>query len=84
MIAVALMALAAAGFMVRARIRSAALASAWVGMCFGVGIFVIEIISLHAVDAVLYHPVGPVLVIAVLWVAASAWVGVAALIAARR
>jgi hypothetical protein len=84
MIAVAAVALLAAGLMVRARIRSAALASAATGLCFGFSIFVIEAVSLHAVDAVLYHKVGPVLVVAFFWTAASAWIGVSAFTAARR
>jgi hypothetical protein len=84
MIAVALVVLLIAGFAVRGRIHSAALASAVTGLCFAVSIFVIEAISLHTVDAVLYHFLGPFKVIAFLWLAASTWVGLAALIAAHR
>jgi hypothetical protein len=84
MMVVAGVALLAAGLAVRARIQSAALASAGTGLCFGFSIFVMEAISLHAVDAVLYHRVGPVWVVCVFWVAASAWMGVAALTAVRR
>jgi hypothetical protein len=84
MIGVALILLLAAGLTARARIHSAALASATTGLCLAFGIFVIEAISLHAVDAVLYHALGPVKLIALFWLAACAWTSLAALIAARR
>jgi hypothetical protein len=79
MIVVALMMLFAVGFTARARIQSAAFASAVTGLCFAISIFVIEAISLHAVDAALYHALGPVKVIAFFWLAASAWTSAAAL-----
>jgi hypothetical protein len=84
MIAVALVVLLAAGLSVRVRIHSAALASAVTGLCFAISIFVIEAISLHAVDAVLHHSLGPLKVIAFFWLTACAWTGLAALIAAHR
>jgi hypothetical protein len=84
MIAFALVVLVAAGLTARARIHSAALASAVTGLCFATSIFVVEAISLHAVDAVLYRGLGPVKVIAIFWLSACAWTGLAAFIAARR
>jgi hypothetical protein len=84
MILVAVVALLSAGLVVRSRIQSAALASAALGLCFGISIFVMEAISLHAVDALLYHRLGPVLVLAFLWVAASTWISWAAITEARR
>ncbi len=78
MTVVALTALIASVSVARSRIQSAALASAVMGVCFAVSVFVIEAISLHAVDAVLYHPLGPVKVIALFWLAASAWISLAA------
>jgi hypothetical protein len=78
MIVVALIALLACAFVARARIPSRALASAVFGVCCAVSIFVIEAISLHAVDAVLYRELGPVKVIAVFWLATSAWISLAA------
>jgi uncharacterized membrane protein len=84
MIACALVALIAAGLAVRARIQSAALSRAAMGLCFGICIFVIETISLNAVDAVLYQALGPLKGIAFFWLAASTWISWAALIASRR
>jgi succinate dehydrogenase/fumarate reductase cytochrome b subunit len=78
MIVVALTALITAAWMARTRVQSAATASAAMGVCFAVSIFVIEAISLHAVDAVLYRALGPVKVIALFWLAASAWISLAA------
>jgi len=43
-----------------------------------------EVISLHGVDAVLYRPVGPVILIAPLWAGCAGLVALAALAAARR
>jgi hypothetical protein len=84
MIAVAALMLLAAGYAARARIHSNAYVSAVMAVCFAVGIFVIEAISLHAIDALLYRPVGPVLVIAFFWLAVSTWISFSALMAARR
>jgi hypothetical protein len=78
MIVVASAALIAAVLIARSRIQSAVMASAVTGVCFAVSIFVIEAISLHAVDAVLYRELGPVKVIALFWLAASAWISMAA------
>ncbi|MBB5687113.1 hypothetical protein [Sphingobium boeckii] len=36
-----------------------------------VGLFLLEMISLHAIDAILYRPIGPLMVITYLWIAAS-------------
>jgi hypothetical protein len=83
MTVVALTALIASVSAARFRIQSAGLASAVMGVCFAVSIFVIEAVSLHAVDAVLYHPLGPVNVIALFWLAASAWISLAALKSTR-
>ncbi len=63
--------------------NSAAGKSAMVGGCCGFGIFTIEAISLHQVDALLYAHWGPIKVIAVFWTAASAWVSWSALQALR-
>jgi len=41
-------------------------------------LFVVETISLHAIDRVLYRPVGPVLLIAYLWLATSLGVVISA------
>jgi hypothetical protein len=83
MIAFALVVLLAAGLAARSRIHSAVFASAVTAHCFAVSIFVIEAISLHAVDAFFYFDAGPIKVIAFFWLAASAWVGLAALTSAR-
>lgn len=66
-------------FAARSRIQSASLALATVGMGFAVGIFVIEAISLHAVDLWMYREFGPLKLIALLWLTASAWICWAAL-----
>ena len=84
MIAVAVLMLLAAGYAGRVRIHSKAFVSAVIAVCFAVGIFVIEAISLHGIDSMLYRPVGPVLVIAFFWLAASTWISWTALMAARR
>jgi hypothetical protein len=48
-----------------------------------IGLFLMETVSLHAIDALLYQPVGPILLIAFLWALLCA--GVAALaVSARR
>jgi hypothetical protein len=44
--------------------------------CVVVALFALEMISLHAIDAVLYRLIGPVMLIAVLWVACAAAVAV--------
>lgn len=84
MIAVAVIILLAAARMARVRIHSKACVSGAMAVCFAVGIFVIETISLHGIDTLLYRQVGPVLGIAFFWLAASTWISWAALIAARR
>jgi hypothetical protein len=49
-----------------------AVAPAVLASCAVVGLFALEMISLHAIDAVLYRLVGPVMLIAVLWAACAA------------
>lgn len=49
-----------------------------------VALFLLEMISLHAIDAILYRPIGPLMAIAYLWIAASAVTGIAALRYPRR
>ncbi|MEO7728428.1 MAG: hypothetical protein ABIS45_14330 [Burkholderiales bacterium] len=46
-------------------------------------LFAIETVSLHALDAVYYRPIGPVLMIAWLWAATAAGISVAASCACR-
>jgi hypothetical protein len=60
----------------------AAATLAIVGTAMGVALFVAETISLHRIDAVMYAEVGPLVVLAWMWIATSAFVIVAAL--ARR
>ena len=84
LIAAALVVLLAVRFKVRTQVGSPSFHSALTGACFAVSIFLIEAISLHDVDALLYHPVGPVLAIAFLWLAASTWISWFALTAQRR
>ena len=47
-----------------------------------IGLFLMETVSLHAIDALLYQPVGPILLIAILWALLCA--GVALLAASAR
>jgi hypothetical protein len=46
------------------------------------GLFMVETISLHGIDAILYTPIGPFMVIAGLWVAAATVIALAASYAA--
>jgi hypothetical protein len=49
-----------------------------------VSLFVVESISLHGIDAIMYASVGPVLAIALFWAAAAAIVTASALRSAHR
>lgn len=53
---------------------------ALIGTGIGGGLFLVEIISLHAVDRVLYQPMGPILLIGWLWLGLSLGTGVAAVL----
>lgn len=62
-------------------------AGAWLaftGAMLSVGIWCSEIISLHAMDAFLYHPIGPEMVINFLWLAACTMTSVGILADAAR
>jgi hypothetical protein len=65
----------AAFFSLRLLIRMRGLAMsaqlAFVGTVFVFALYVLELISLHAIDAILYRPIGPVLLIGWLWMAGS-------------
>lgn len=49
-----------------------AAAPAVLASCAVLGLFALEMISLHAIDAVLYRLIGPVMLIALLWAACAA------------
>lgn len=73
LLAVALLAGVAGGVAVLRWCRShRAAAPAVLASCAVVGLFALEMISLHAIDAVLYRLIGPVMLIALLWVACAA------------
>lgn len=59
-------------FLVRRRVRAGAARLAVAATIGILAVFAIETVSLHALDAVFYHPVGPVLAIAWLWLMAAA------------
>lgn len=67
----------------RWRRRDPEAAWAFVGTIVAVTLFVTESVSLHAVDTVMYTPMGPIVAIAAGWAAAAAIVTVSALRAAR-
>jgi hypothetical protein len=54
------------------RAKSSISLAAWLGTVAILVCFVIETISLHALDALMYYPVGPFLIIAFWWAGASA------------
>ena len=69
--------------LVRLRRIDAAAMVAVIASAVALWLFVIEAISLHAVDALMYTRLGPVMRIGWVWAAASALVALAALRAAR-
>ena len=81
--AVVLVLLLAAMYLAHSRIRSRPAAAASAGVCFGVGVFAAEIISLHAVDVFLYRTVGSLSVISLVWLATSAWICTSAFVSTQ-
>jgi hypothetical protein len=67
----------------RLRGRGGAILAAW-GAIFAAGLWLVEIISLHQVDHILYHTVGPIFSVAFLWIAAGLITSIGILIEARR
>lgn len=61
------------------RAKSGIPMSAWIGTVAIIACFVVETISLHGMDAIIYLPIGPVLAIAYWWIAASAIVTISAI-----
>jgi hypothetical protein len=59
------------GFLLRLfRTRGGAVLAVW-GVCLAIGVWITEVISLHAVDHVLYHRLGSLLFVCYLWIAAA-------------
>ena len=80
------LALAAACILAALRRRGRDAQTAWAvaGTILAYTLFVVESISLHAVDSVMHLQVGPIVAIAIGWSAAAAIVALSALQAARR
>lgn len=54
------------------------------GVLLSVGVWCVEVVSLHAVDAILYHLSGKVMVVSFLWILAAMMVSVGVLIDSRK
>ncbi len=63
--------------------RDARVALAMLGTGLAFTLFVIETISLHAIDVLMYEPLGPVMLVALAWSAGAALVAAAAWQVAR-
>jgi len=81
--ALALAALLGAWLLLR-RLGDAPARGAALGAAASLAVVATEVVSLHAVDAVLYRPLGPVMLIAWVWSGCAALVSFSALAAARR
>lgn len=57
---------------------------AMTGTLMATALFALETISLHEIDAILYSRIGPVLLIAWIWVGLSGAIGSAAIVSIRR
>jgi len=68
------------------RMRTMALSAqfAFVGIVFVFALFGLELISLHAIDAILYRQTGPLLLIGWLWLAGSGISAAAAMAAGKK
>jgi hypothetical protein len=54
------------------------------GVLLSLGLWCVEVVSLHAVDAILYHLAGKVMVVSFLWILAAMMVSVGVLIDSRK
>lgn len=75
---------AAAASLWRLQRRDAAAAMAAAGSVLMAGLLLVEIVSLHAVDAIMYTPLGPINIVAWAWAVASATVILSAQAGRRR
>lgn len=73
-----------AAFTLVRRAPTRGLAVAYGATTAALGIFIVETVSLHAVDGVVYAPVGPILLIGWLWLACGWLTTIAALWSVRR
>lgn len=67
----------------RLRGRGGAILAVWGTLC-AAGLWLVEVISLHAVDHILYHTVGAIFSVAFLWIAACLMTSIGILMEARR